>query len=633
MANEVLFKRGTQAALNALRTGNSTTAVDGAFYLTTDTNRLYIGKNIAASGNTPVIQPVPVNEGVTVVTNVSDLPAVANTAGGEFYYVTSQNILCVSSGDGAGTKAWVQINPDTDTAVSDFEISSAASGGVVTVTQTISTTIDEGGTTSSGDSYPDTMAFVGDNGIDVSLGAAQGDHNKIIIEGEKTTLGGAAYTDTNSGTNGAKINLTSDKHDSTAHDRDSSVILMPGNGMTMSTSNNTITFTCTVPTLDGGQVTVSPGNGTAGNTIGFTIYVEDAGGNTAYGSVDPTIQLGDHSNALIHFDNGKATLPVYTKDEVDSRIKDFDAMTYRGTLGTTGSVQNISIGGTASSGVITSVDVGDTFKVSGGLSALSSILKDSNGKLYGLKTSASDTTHNDIELRDGDLLIAQGTEGSDGHITAASLKFDYVPSANDYDSQYKGVTIDNGIEFEEVGGNGIGGIAIAIDPSNDCIIATDDQTAGTERVTNTVTLKHKETFSAASSWVPAGDDTNGKPTNRRHQQEATGQTLCTYLDIQVPQIAYDKAGHITGITAQTYRVCDTFGDGTAIDDLIVDSVSTSGNNTQTPTYSADALIKLEMTLSNGDSDDVSMHITSSSLYMAKSQANDDLIIDVVWGTF
>ena len=40
MAN-VLFKRGTQAELNALITASK--IKDGAFYLTTDTHRLYIG--------------------------------------------------------------------------------------------------------------------------------------------------------------------------------------------------------------------------------------------------------------------------------------------------------------------------------------------------------------------------------------------------------------------------------------------------------------------------------------------------------------------------------------------------------------------------------------------------------------
>ena len=40
MAN-ILFKRGEQAALNTLKTNNQ--GIDGAFYLTEDTHRLYAG--------------------------------------------------------------------------------------------------------------------------------------------------------------------------------------------------------------------------------------------------------------------------------------------------------------------------------------------------------------------------------------------------------------------------------------------------------------------------------------------------------------------------------------------------------------------------------------------------------------
>lgn len=95
MAN-VLFKRGEEARLLALGT-----YVDGCFYLTTDTNRLFVGKGTAL---------VPVNEGVITVAEVSNLPTDAPIAG-SFYYVTNGNILCVYNG-----KDWVQINSNTDNA-------------------------------------------------------------------------------------------------------------------------------------------------------------------------------------------------------------------------------------------------------------------------------------------------------------------------------------------------------------------------------------------------------------------------------------------------------------------------------------------------------------------------------------
>lgn len=91
MAN-VAFKRGHQANLPA-------SAEDGVFYLTTDTNRLYVGQNNKL---------VELNKSITVVAKVADLP-LTDVAEGQFYYASEQNILCVHNGTN-----WVQINPDTN---------------------------------------------------------------------------------------------------------------------------------------------------------------------------------------------------------------------------------------------------------------------------------------------------------------------------------------------------------------------------------------------------------------------------------------------------------------------------------------------------------------------------------------
>ena len=75
MAN-VLFKQGLQSSLKTIR--DNLCAIEGTFYLTTDTHRLYIGRitdtprsqaAIAAKGGTATqdathCDAVPVNEGV-----------------------------------------------------------------------------------------------------------------------------------------------------------------------------------------------------------------------------------------------------------------------------------------------------------------------------------------------------------------------------------------------------------------------------------------------------------------------------------------------------------------------------------------------------------------------------------------
>lgn len=109
---KVRFLAGTQASIATLISNGD--AIEGAFYLTNDTHRLYVGRQV--SGSTDVI-PVPVNEGINFVTSVADLPTPTTSTekvdtAGHFYYASSENVLCVYNGEN-----WVQINPDTDHAV------------------------------------------------------------------------------------------------------------------------------------------------------------------------------------------------------------------------------------------------------------------------------------------------------------------------------------------------------------------------------------------------------------------------------------------------------------------------------------------------------------------------------------
>jgi hypothetical protein len=65
MAN-VFFKRGSQTALNTLIDqvkSNSATFVDGSFYLTTDTDRLYV-----AQSSTELVE---LNKSITTIESIS----------------------------------------------------------------------------------------------------------------------------------------------------------------------------------------------------------------------------------------------------------------------------------------------------------------------------------------------------------------------------------------------------------------------------------------------------------------------------------------------------------------------------------------------------------------------------------
>ena len=108
------FKAGLQASLDTYLKGGSNAGklLEGIFYLTTDTNRLYIGRKDSSDGK---IYPVPVNQGILPIDDFSNLPTSGQV--GEFYYIKNSNILCVWSGSG-----WVQINADTTLASNEQNI-------------------------------------------------------------------------------------------------------------------------------------------------------------------------------------------------------------------------------------------------------------------------------------------------------------------------------------------------------------------------------------------------------------------------------------------------------------------------------------------------------------------------------
>ena len=93
---KIYFKAGTQASLNTMIANG--TAVEGTFYLTTDTHKLYVGRKKTVSGTTKVY-PEQVSRGVTVVGTSSELPTPPANAPagaieeGELFYITDTNVL------------------------------------------------------------------------------------------------------------------------------------------------------------------------------------------------------------------------------------------------------------------------------------------------------------------------------------------------------------------------------------------------------------------------------------------------------------------------------------------------------------------------------------------------------------
>ena len=161
MAN-VMFKRGTQSSLNNLIASVAATSAsfaEGSFYLTTDTDRLYVAQSTT--------ELVELNKSITTVSSVTELNNIpyADVALGQFYYISpgggdgsniaNGNILAVCTGKaGDGKPTWTQINPDTNDnhylRTVEIQKGSTSSNGAIPYTMTFTTKDKNGNNLASG---------------------------------------------------------------------------------------------------------------------------------------------------------------------------------------------------------------------------------------------------------------------------------------------------------------------------------------------------------------------------------------------------------------------------------------------------------------------------------------------------
>ena len=561
MAN-VLFKQGTQTALDKLRTDKG--ATNGTFYLTSDSRRLYIG---TADGDA-----VPVNEGVTSVLSTDDLPKGMTNAqlhAGQFYYATSQNILCVFNG-----KSWVQINPNTNTTVEGVDIAATISGNTATITTklTLNGVVNEDGTLTNGKTLSDTHKITGEGGILVTKNAA-GDG--IVLTGDTYELGKVI----NESDNTVKLTLTSQNTDD-----DSEVTIKGGSNVSIIDDGTNIVIDSKNTTL--GSVTT--GNGTSASDTGTSkqgiyVTVADSDGKKGTAHINPSIKVGTETayEESVKIINGVASLPVYSKAEIDAKMRGLDAMTYCGTLGTGGSTGALNLNG---------LHNGDTYLVvdDDGVSIIV------NGVL--------------VEAAKGDMLIARGIENATtGYIDSTTLVLDLVPAGDDarQDTTYKVVPSTNGILIKNSSGATIGGITVQGDGTY--TEASETQTTNS----NTITIKHKTLAGGASSFATTTTDASSQLYN---------------TDYQIPvvdTIKRDAAGHVTEVAVKTYHLLNTNGtlDSNTYSVTTADNIATVTNQV------------VFKNSSGGINGQPSGAFSISSSTMKVSSNEQTVSVDLEWGSF
>lgn len=586
MANpNVIFKRGVHANLPW------NNAIDGSFYLTTDTNRLYV-----ANGT----QLVDLNKYIKIVTSESEMNKLTNVQLGDFVYIDQGNILAVyKTVDGANK--WVQINPDTDTNT-DTTITEAKFARDTTVSDKIkiNLTIKQSAT----DKITNQTTALND--IVTSFEIDQNDFN-ALIDGAKVGLQTELVEDK------IKIATTGIGADTTKP-----INLVNGDNVVISTENNNITIAAkdTTYSLEGaGENTVilkdSNNNNSsvifaAGQAMDVQVS-EGANPSVTYNHADVTstqtgpsaenVEVADGTftaitgvtvNAQGHVTNVaketfKVTLPetyymvngvkvlnqgsidFYTKTQIDEKFNTLNPMVYRGVVNESSSLPE------------SGVKVGDTYSVQ--------------------KAGIYDGYSCEV----GDLLIATGTE-TNGVITS-NLEWTYIPTGDNanadttYDLQIKdagtgaSVILHNNVANQDDAITLQQGIGIVIEGLEGDII----------------NIAHK----AYNDVAP------GTPTEKK---------LETDKDIVVVSGVTTENGHVTGINTSKLTLTlpeDKNTTYTYAGETIVTAAADGVANNFTH--------KTTVTGSDNYSANATLKVSTNSLTIAGDASN--VTIDLMWGTF
>lgn len=480
--NAVKFKLGTQASLNTLKDSQKGWEV-GTFYLTSDSSRLYIGQ---------ADELALLNKSVEIYDDLSALKAKKTVSTkGDIAYCAKENVLAYYNGT-----TWNQINPDDDT------ILTALTQVVSSVTEGVKITT--GGTNSdTGKSVtPADVTITGAKGAKVAMA----NNKALTITGDTYTLNVQEHADA---TNDIDLVLDSALQDA------STVHIKGGDNVTITkvADSNSIQIAAKDTKLND----ISLGLGANGE---LQVGASDTGTTNVLKKQKLGYFIDGSYYGIGSNDEAKRVdLPVYSKDQVDALIKKLDGMTYRGTIGTSGTTFtmdasfNVLKGGTA-----TDIHIGDMFLVQG------SKLTYATGKTAGI----------------GDLLIATAKDGkseTNGVLAIGDVEWTYVPSGDDaqIDTTYifkaEGAT-DSMIITSSNGGGVVGKIAFA---EGDGIVIDSTDNGGKAPNQLSVTIKH-DTYDTTPT-------TDGKSLTN-------GGTF----DV-IDSITYDN-GHITGINTKTIQTLE-----------------------------------------------------------------------------
>lgn len=541
--NAVKFKLGTQASLDTLKDSKKGWEV-GTFYLTSDSSRLYIGQ---------ADELALLNKSVEIYDDLNALSAKGKSYKGDIAYCAKENVLAYYNGT-----TWNQINPDDDT------ILTALVQSVSSVTNGVKITTDGTNSDPKKAVTGANVTITGDKGVQV----ARTDSTALKITGDTYALNVQEHSGT---TNDIDLVLDS------ALQNDSTVHIKGGDNVTITKTadSNGIQIAAEDTKLND----ISLGLGDNGE---LQVGASDTG-NTNVLKKQKLGYFVDGSYYGIGSDTKQVDLPVYSKEEVDNLFKKLDGMTYRGTIGTSGTTFtmdasfNVLKGGTA-----TEIHIGDMFLVQGGK------LTYATGKTAGT----------------GDMLIATAKDGkseTNGVLAIGDVEWTYVPAGDDAD-------IDTTYIFKASGTTD----SMTITSSND------GETVG------------KIAFTEGDGIVIESTDNGGKSPNQlsvniKHGTYDTAKTTDNKsltnggtFDV-IDSITYNN-GHISGINTKTIQTLE-YKPGP---DIVAEGASANS-------------VTVSHTLQAGTgplvSDETAKMVLESDTLKLTTPNNNTVKVDLVWGSF
>ena len=629
MAN-VSFKRGLSTALS------NVAVEDGVFYLTTDTNRLYVGQGSKLA---------ELNQSVTTYATWADMEASAPKQKGQFYYAIQENVLACYLPE---LNKWQQINPDhndnDDTYVSSLSVGSAdkSETGKLKYTITVDqrtkhqgkaeTTVTPNITGQLEISSDDLDAITPDITVGVASNAIAGNDNGFVLK----TTGNGADADTNIAiVGGDNVNIS-----------------RSGNGKTITIKSIDTNTTYNLLSNAGDANITLHGSDNADRTVSFVgaQQIEVSGANEreiAIKHKNSTVTAGDY-NSSTKITNNKFTVPSFTVDQQGHITSaSTNELTIPTPHDTKTSIKSISAGENGKITIVYAEDAEEhtvssnadlyykitvdgttetTIKNQGSLgtfyssSKVDELIRQAAANMNAMTYKgvvASDTfattvvgaqkgdtykANGEIVIgnqtaKTGDLIIYKGDDLADGK-APANTDFDIIPSGDEIDSQFAL--------------SGTGNKIVLTNTTKDNTPAGSVSVSGTDGISaevtnNALSIKHANTITTGAGSV--GESSNVSP--------AAGKSF------KIPSISYDAQGHITSASNITV---------TLPKEVTIPTISYAGTTTQSTGVNR---VTMSSSLTVGSAvKTYSPSIGSSTLKLSTSSTNsNDITIDLEWGSF